>query len=90
MSQVIERNMLLLLGIVALVLVAVTQHAHARKATLAKTAEFAHSYYACGSRGGKRCQARPRTSEETEQLLLCLFRQPFVTCDGVELDPQRN
>ena len=92
MHKVTTRNVLLLVGMSALALVAVTRPALARGAAqireawcgtyLAKTTKSAHFYYACHSkRGHWCCHPRPPTSDETEQLFECLFSQPFVTCD---------
>ena len=90
--KVTTRNVLLLVGMSALVLVAVTRPALTRRAAqrreawcgtyLAKTTKSAQFYYACHSKGGHWCcHPRPPTNDETEQLFGCLLSQPFVTCD---------
>ena len=88
----VTTRVLLLVGMSALALVAVTRPALARGAAqvrkascgtyLAKTTKSAHFYYVCHPRRGHGCcHPRPPTSDETEQLFECLFSQPFVTCD---------
>ena len=92
MRKVLTRNALLLIGLSALTLVAVTRPALARKAAgisgawcgtyLAKTTNPAHFSHARQSKRGQwYCHPRPSTSDETEQLFKCLLSQPFVTCE---------
>ena len=88
----VATRVLLLFGMSALALAAVTRPALAggaaqvRKAScgtyLAKTTKSAHYYDACHLKRGRGCcHPRPPTSDETEQLIECLLTQPFVTCD---------
>jgi hypothetical protein len=87
MRKVTPRNVLLLIGMSAIVLMAVPPPALAKEATTAVTAQIREAWRGTclvkatkHRRGRVVCHPRPPTSEETEQLLQCLFSQPFVTC----------
>jgi hypothetical protein len=87
MRKLAPRNVLLLIGMTALVLMAVTPPALAKEATTAVTAQIREvGRGTCLAKTIKHrrdravCHPRPPASEETEQLFKCLFSQPFVTC----------
>ena len=87
MRKVTPRNVLLLIGMSLLVFMAVTRPAPAKEAATAVTAQIREAWRGTclvkttkHRRGRAVCHPRPPTSEETEQLLQCLFNQPFVTC----------
>jgi hypothetical protein len=87
MRKVTPRNLLLLIGMSAFVLVAVPRPALAKEATTTVTAQIREAWRGTclaktikHRRGRAVCHPRPPTSEETEQLFNCLFSQPFVTC----------
>jgi len=87
MCKVTPRNVLLLIGMIALVLMAVTPPALAKEATTAVTAQIKEVWRGTclaktikHRRGRAVCHPRPPASEETEQLFKCLFSQPFMTC----------
>ena len=87
MRKVWPRNVLLLIGMSALVLMAVPPPALTKEANTAVTAQIREAWRGpCLAktikhrRGRAVCHRRPPTSEETERLFECLFSPPFVTC----------